>query len=81
MTRKTDAPWTDHDLPRILDLKDGDGPSAAAIGRIMGTTKDAILCVLHRIRHADTPDACVLPQNCDGGMGRGWWREGLRKRK
>jgi hypothetical protein len=52
------------------------GESATKIGKALGLTRSSILGLLFRAR---APDACLKPENRDGGMPEGWWREGLAK--
>lgn len=63
----------------LLDVLDryARGHRTTSIARAYGMSRNAVLGLMMRTR---APCACVKPENQDGGMPEGWWREGLAKR-
>ena len=70
--------WTDSQMLEILHLHDNEGLKAAQVATRFGTSKSAILGLVHRIRtHTDRFD--VTPDR-NGTMPPRWWQAGLAKR-
>lgn len=81
--------WTDGEILRVLDRL-ADGASAAEVARQLGTTKNAILGLVKRVRdemaradQATQPGEvpAMKPENMDGGMPRHWWKAGLARQR
>lgn len=74
--------WTDEQVLQMLDMADGDGMTAAEIALRMGTSRSAICGILFRVRselaESEQGSRVTRPENRDGALPRGWWRERAR---
>jgi len=70
MTARARPVWTDRRILRALHLMDVDGLSAREAGRRLGCTRNAVLGIRHRVRHA-AERGFPLPTG-DGSMAPGW---------
>lgn len=81
-------PWTDFELLRILDLR-AEGKTMSEVARIVSREtcrevgRNAVIGIVNRVTAGlgKVADTCAGPENRDGGMGPGWWREGIRARR
>ena len=65
--------WTDEETLDILDRHERQGQTGPAIAKHYGTSKSAIMGLIHRVRREEQPCKCRKPENKDGGMPERWW--------
>lgn len=74
--------WTDGEILHVLDMKQ-EGHSAANIAEAMSARvgvrfrKNQIIGQIAKCEE-DIACECEKPENKDGGMPEGWWRQGLK---
>lgn len=62
----------------ILDAVEA-GQSASKIGFALNLSRSAVLGLVHRAKGSDAD--VQKPENRDGGMPPGWWKDGLGRRR